>query len=210
MAFGSGSPLATDCSMRRRGSPASLQLPRAGRASLLNQVSSRKPATHSGRPSARPINRTRRLFSCILRIWVGYPALSPLPAHSQARQSSPDGLACYPLLGEALLKAHLGGHRKRPKAAIFAELARDLEKQLPQSLSLLRIEGPVNGVRMLRTWPKCFREPLLVEGMDSVARRLRIAAELVSDLAGRRKVKASGECKPTCRVLRSASLRGRT
>ena len=43
-------------------SPASLQLWRAGLASLLNQVSSKKPTTHSGRPSARPINRSRRLF----------------------------------------------------------------------------------------------------------------------------------------------------
>src|SRR5215213_10204739 len=31
-------------------------------ASRLNQVSSKKPTTHSGRPSARPINRSRRLF----------------------------------------------------------------------------------------------------------------------------------------------------
>lgn len=62
MAFGSGSSLATDCSMRRRGSPASLQLWRAGLARRLNQVSSKKPTTHSGRPSARRINRSRRLF----------------------------------------------------------------------------------------------------------------------------------------------------
>jgi hypothetical protein len=59
-----------------------------------------------------------------------------------------------------------------------------LVKHLAQSLSLLRIESPVNGMRMLRAWPKCFREPLLVEGMDGVARRLRIAAQLVSDLVG--------------------------
>jgi len=37
---------------------------------------------------------------------------------------------------------------------------------------------------MLRAWLKRFREPLLVEGMDGVARRLRIAAQLVSDLVG--------------------------
>ena len=96
-------------------------------------------------------------------------------------------------------------------------------KQLPQSLSLLRIKSPVNSMRMLRTWPKRFREPLLVESVDGVARRLRIAAQLVSDLVGvfapvaseqdlaeRRKVKASGERKPASRVLRSASLKGRT
>jgi hypothetical protein len=106
---------------------------------------------------------------------------------------------------------------------VFAEFARVLVKQLAQSLSLLRIESPVNSMRMLRAWPKCFREPLLVEGMDGVACRLRIAAQLVSDLVGvfapvageqdlaeRRKVKASGECKPASRVLRSASLKGRT
>jgi hypothetical protein len=62
MAFGSGSSLATDCSMRRRGSPASLQLWRAGLARRLHQVSSRKPTTHSERPSASSINRSRRLF----------------------------------------------------------------------------------------------------------------------------------------------------
>jgi hypothetical protein len=96
-------------------------------------------------------------------------------------------------------------------------------KQLPQSLSLLRIESPVNSMRMLRTWLKRFREPLLVESVDGVARRLRIAAQLVSDLVGvfapvaseqylaeRRKVKASGKRKPASRVLRSASLKGRT
>jgi hypothetical protein len=106
---------------------------------------------------------------------------------------------------------------------VFAELARVLVKQLPQSLSLLRIESLVDRMRMLRTWAKCFREPLLVEGMDGVACRLWIAAQLVSDLVGvfvpvaseqdlaeRRKVKASGERKPASRVLRSASLTGRT
>jgi hypothetical protein len=79
-------------------------------------------------------------------------------------------------------------------------------KHLAQSLCLPSIEGRVNGVRMLRTRSKCFREPLLVEGMDGVARRLRIAAQLLSDLVGilapvageqylaeRRRVKASVE-----------------
>jgi hypothetical protein len=81
--LGWGSSLASDCSMRRRGSPASLQLLRAALASRLNQVSSKKPTTHSGRPSDRRINRSRRLFSCILRIWGSDPPLGPLPAHSQ-------------------------------------------------------------------------------------------------------------------------------
>jgi hypothetical protein len=66
-------------------------------------------------------------------------------------------------------------------------------------------------------------EPLLVEGVDGVARRLGVAAQgagdLVSvlasvageqDLAERRKVKASGERNPASRVSRSASLKGRT
>ena len=50
--------MATDCSMRRSGSPTSLQLWRAGLARRLNQLSSKKPTTHSERPSARPINRS--------------------------------------------------------------------------------------------------------------------------------------------------------
>jgi hypothetical protein len=57
-------------------------------------------------------------------------------------------------------------------------------KHLPQSLSLLSIESPMDSVRMFRAWLKRFREPLLVEGVDGVARRLRIAAQLVSDLVG--------------------------
>jgi hypothetical protein len=57
-------------------------------------------------------------------------------------------------------------------------------KHLPQSLSLLRIESLMDSVRMLRAWPKCLREPLLVEGMDGVASRLRITAQLVSDPIG--------------------------
>src|SRR5215204_78279 len=42
----------------------------------------------------------------------------------------------------------------------------------------------MNGVRMLGAWLKRLREPLLVENVDGVARRLRIAAQLVSDLVG--------------------------
>src|SRR5215204_5043146 len=125
MAFGSGSYLATDCSMRRRGSPASLQLLRAALASRLNQLSSKKPTTHSERPSDRPINRSLAklaFFSLVLRIWGSDPALGPLPAHSQPRQSSPDGLASYLLLREALFEAHLGGEIQRPHTRVFAEL----------------------------------------------------------------------------------------
>ena len=42
----------------------------------------------------------------------------------------------------------------------------------------------MNGVRMLRTWPKRLWKPLLVESVDGVACRLRIAAQLMSDLVG--------------------------
>jgi hypothetical protein len=57
-------------------------------------------------------------------------------------------------------------------------------KHLPQSLSLLRIVSPLNSMRLLRTWLKRFWEPLVVESVDGVARCLRIAAQLVSDLVG--------------------------
>jgi hypothetical protein len=57
-------------------------------------------------------------------------------------------------------------------------------KLLPQSLGLLRIESPVHSMRMLRTWLKRLGKPLLVESVDGVARRLRIATQLVSDLVG--------------------------
>src|SRR5215213_753270 len=184
MAFGSGSSLATDCSTKRRDLPVSLQLLRAGRASRLHQVSSRKPTTQPRRPSARRINRLRRLFSLVLRIGAGYPAFSPLPAHPQPRQGSPNGLARDPFLREALLEAHLGGEIQRPQTRVFAELPGSLVQHLPQGLSLLGIEGPMDSVRMLGAWLKRFRESLLVEGMDSVARRLQIAAQLVSDLVG--------------------------
>src|SRR5215211_7658223 len=90
MALGSGSSLATDCSTRRSGSPASLQLLRDGLASRLNQLSSKKPTTHSGRPSARPINQSRRLFSSVLGIWGSDPPLGSLPTYPHARKRCPD------------------------------------------------------------------------------------------------------------------------
>src|SRR5215217_4824057 len=185
MAFGSGSSLATDCWRRRRGSPFSLQLLRAGRASRLHQVSSQKPTTQPRRPSARRINRTlAAFFSLVLWVGAGYPAFGSLPAHSQPREGGPDGLATDLPLGEPFFEADLGSHLQSPKATVFAELARVLVKHLPQSLSLLRIVSPLNSMRLLRTWLKRFREPLVVEGMDGIARCLRIAAQLVSDLVG--------------------------
>src|SRR5215208_1419432 len=186
MALGSGSSLATDCWRRRRGSPFSLQLCSEGKADLLHQLSSQKPtAQESGCSAAILINRSRRLFSRILRIWGSDPAFGPLPAHSQARKRCPDALARDLLFGEPFFEADLGGHLQSPKATLFAEFARVLMKQLAQSLSLLStLESPVNSMRRLRTWLKRFRESLLVESVDGVARRLRIAAQFVSDLVG--------------------------
>src|SRR5215204_3238590 len=143
-----GSSLATDCSTRRRGSPSSLQLPRAGLASLLNQVSSKKPTTHSGRPINRSLTKLA-FFSLVLGVGAGYPALSSLPAHPHPLQSGPDGLARHPHFCEPLLETHLGSHLKRPQGAFLAELLGVSVKQLPQSLGPLGIESPVNGVRML-------------------------------------------------------------
>src|SRR5215216_2710225 len=188
MALGSGSSFSTDCSMRRRGSPASHQLLRAGLASRLHQVSSKKPTTHSGRPSDRRINRSLAslaFFSLVLRIWGSDPALGPLPAHSQARQCSPDGLAGYLLLREALFEAHLCSEIQRPHTRVFAELPGFVVQKLPQGLGLLGIlEGPMNGMRTFRALPKYLRKSLLVEGVYGVAGSLRIASQLVSDLAG--------------------------
>src|SRR5215212_385307 len=115
MAFGSGSSFSTDCSTRRRGLPASLQLLREGLASRLNQVSSKNPTTtHSGRPSARRINRSRRLFSCVLGVRRGYPAFGPLPAQPHPLQSGSDGFAADAPLCEPLLETHFGGRLQRP------------------------------------------------------------------------------------------------
>src|SRR5215204_6140628 len=102
MALGSGSSFSTDCSMRLRGSPASLKLWRASLASRLNQLSSKKPTTHSERPSARPINRSLAklaFFSCVLGIWGGDPPLGSLPTYPHPRKGGPDGLSRDGLFG---------------------------------------------------------------------------------------------------------------
>src|SRR5215216_6936031 len=129
MAFGSGSSFSTDCSMRLRGSPASLKLCRAGLASLLNQLSFRKPTTHSGRPAslARLINRSlaKPAFFLAYSGSGEVPGSSPhgrallSTAPSSARTSAPskqehehngDGKdrPCYHTPG------HPGGRRLRP------------------------------------------------------------------------------------------------
>jgi hypothetical protein len=81
----------------------------------------------------------------------------------------------------------------------------------------------MNGVRAIRASLQRLGKTLLIELVDGVAHRLGVAAkvagDLVSvlsisageqDLATTRKVKASGERSPASRVLRSASLKGRT
>src|SRR5215203_835103 len=50
----------------------------------------------------------------------------------------------------------------------------------------------MNGVRMLRSRLEGLGKPFLVEGVDSVACGLRIAAQLVSDLVG---IFAPGACE---------------
>jgi hypothetical protein len=121
------------------------------------------------------------------------------------------------------IEAHLGGEIQRPQTRVLAELPGSVVQQLPQGLSLLGIEGPTDGVRMLRAWLKRFRESLLVEGVYGVARGLRIAAQLVSDLVGvlapvageQDLATAQSEgirrgSKPASRDSRSASVKGRT
>src|SRR5215203_1309546 len=140
--------------------------------------------TRSGLRTDRSIGRAA-FFSLVLRIWGSDPALGPLPAHSQSRQSSPDGLASYLLLREALFEAHLGGEIQRPHTRVVAELPGFVVQKLPQSLGLFgTLEGPVNGMRTFGALPKCLRKSLLVESVYGVAGSLRIASQLVSDLVG--------------------------
>src|SRR5215207_6989036 len=96
--------------------------------------------TRSGLRTDRSIGRAA-FFSLVLRIWGSDPALGPLPAHSQSRQSSPDGLASYLLLREALFEAHLGGEIQRPHTRVFAELPGFVVQKLPQSLGSVRDPG---------------------------------------------------------------------
>ena len=57
-------------------------------------------------------------------------------------------------------------------------------KHPPQSLGPLRIEGPMNGVWAARSLPECLFETLLVELVDGIARRLRVAAQAAGYLVG--------------------------
>src|SRR5829696_1367396 len=135
--------------------------------------------------SRSPARRLNQVFSCILRIWGSDPAFGPLPAYSQARQSSPDGLPADPLLGQPLLEAYFGNEIQRPQTRVFAELPGFVVQKLPQGLGLFgTLEGPVNGMRTFGALPKCLRKSLLVESVYGVAGSLRIASQLVSDLVG--------------------------
>src|SRR5918993_3087780 len=184
MAFGSGSSFATDCSTRRKGSPAWPKLHKFGCLTLLHQHSSSKPTTQSGLSSARRISRSRRLFSFVQGIRRCDPMLGPLPAHPHTRQGGPDGLPAHWLLGEPLLEAYLCGHRQRPQAARLAELPGAPMKHLAQSLSPLLVEGSMNGMRAVGTPSQRLLEALLVEDVDGIAHRLRVTAEVAGDLVG--------------------------
>src|ERR687895_1819183 len=108
MAFGSGSSLATDFWIRRKGLPSSLQLFKVGNASRLHQHSSKNPAAHSELASATLISRSRHLFSFVEGIWGGDPALGSLPTNSEeACESRPDGLPRDRPLCEPLLEGNL-------------------------------------------------------------------------------------------------------
>src|SRR5215211_9445467 len=125
MALGSGSSLATDCWMRRRGFFSSEKVLRVGSATLLHPHSSSKPTAHRGSASAIAINRSRLLFSFIQRVRRSDPPLGSPPANSEkASQSGPDGLPGDSPLPKPLLEGDLGRHRKRPQAAFVAELPR--------------------------------------------------------------------------------------
>src|SRR5215210_8476365 len=154
MAFGSGSSFSTDCSTRRSGSPASPKLCKFGCLTLLHQHSSSKPTTQSALSSARCISRSLAsltFFSFVQGVWRGDPVLGPLPAHPHTRQGGSDGLPANALLGESLLETHQGGHLHRPQAAFLAELPGASMKHLAQSQGPLLVEGPIDGVRAVRT-----------------------------------------------------------
>src|SRR5829696_2209673 len=132
MALGSGSSLATDCWMRRRGFPSSVQLLKVGKASRLHQHSSSKPTAHSESAAATSISRSRRLFSFVQRIRGADPAFGSLPTHSKkARQSSPDGLPRDTPFDESLLKGNLCCHLQSPEAGVPAKLPRGAVEHLP-------------------------------------------------------------------------------
>src|SRR5687767_7675309 len=209
MAFGSGSSFSTDCSTRGSGSPASLKLCKLGCLTVLHQHSSSKPTTQSTLSSARCISRSRRLFSFVQGIGRGNPVLGSLPANPHTRKRRSDSLPANALFGESLLKTHLRSHLHRPQAAIFAELPGTPVKHLAQSLGPLLIEGPMNGMRAVGAPPECLGKALLIEDVYSVTHRLRVTAEVGSDLVGVLAVGAGQQDLATaqCEGIRRAQSR---
>ncbi len=57
-------------------------------------------------------------------------------------------------------------------------------KHLAQSLGPLLIEGPIDGVRAVRTPSQRLLETHLIKLVDDIARGLGIAAKIVGDLVG--------------------------
>lgn len=57
-------------------------------------------------------------------------------------------------------------------------------KHLPELLSFFGIEGPMNDMRLGGAPAKSGWETSLVEGVDGIARRLVVAAQLAGDLVG--------------------------
>src|SRR3954451_16106601 len=169
--------------MRRRGFPFSQKLLRVGRATLLHQHSSKKPTTQlSGLFSAILISRLRRLFSLILWIRRGDPALGPSPVHPHPLKGGPDGLPRNSLFSKPLLEAYFGGHLQSPQAGVPAEASRSIVKHLLELLGLLLIESRVDGMRPTRAFAKRLFEALLVELDDDVSDGLIMATEGPGDL----------------------------
>jgi hypothetical protein len=188
MAFGSGSSLATDRWIRRRGSPSSAQLlKKVGNATRLHQHSSRKPtAQDSGLASATSISQSRRLFSFVQQVGRGDPPLGPHPSHpEQPRKRCPDSLPGNPLSCEPLLKARLRRHLQGPQARVVSELPRGAVEHLPQSLGALFVESGVDALGARRSGRESV-ESALVEGVYSVPDRLRAASQAPGDLRGRK------------------------
>src|SRR3954453_268702 len=147
-----------------------------------NQVSSSKPNARSGRVSASRISRSRSPFSLVLRIGALDPSLGPLPAHSQPRKRSSDGLPAHSPFGKPLLEAHLCGVLEGPKVAPSAEFPRRVVEQLPQRRArALLVEGGVDlsGTRGDRLESI---QPALVEVVDGQAHRLLSAAQVFGNL----------------------------
>src|SRR3954471_2944146 len=177
MAFGSGSSLASDCWIRRGGRPSPLQACNEGRAKRLHQASSSKPTTHSGLTSERRISRSRRLFSFVLGVGAGDPALGAQPALSHALQRDTHGLRAHPLFGYPLLEARFGGQSECPQARVPAELPGASMKHLAQLIGPLPVEGGTDLLGSRRALAQSLLEPSLVEALYGGARRLGVAAQ---------------------------------